>query len=872
MVLTFALCASFAFAQTNATAVKKTTDNAVRVVPTAEELSASIYTGSIFTKDDDPIFSCDFSNGAPYTTGTITTEGQTSQKVLSNGQVVTLDLPRHTNNYQYASWYRWADTTAQTVASMESQYPCVVSRFGTWFANFKSTTPDNGFMLMSMIDNYVPWGGFSDASGGQDAYIQFQAFQTTGHPLVVARFYQMYRKFNSDKTYFDYQVNGQWYSMEFNVKGIDMATNTNYVGWKRVTLPVEVGNVAAATIRIRWVDESDDQNGGYFYAIDDLTIIDAPDYQLTLKTMKYFEGFYHMMPQGLQVPVVWATEFVNDGKFTQTNITGSVYSYAAGDASAAVVASNTVPTVVTNPIIVRAAVIDPLGWYDSAAVGRDADNLWVGSHGTSYWDYATHTAASTKGYLPTENLGTRYFYSDMTSPLWRPVHIYGDTATFDTMRYDVNWNATAEHPHGVWARDHGVIRDSSSYTYGLITSSTFSEEGVNWNKENYGVLVGYVTGDTVPEGWKILGVEIVPATRPDRCGIYQGQAARIRPVLKYTYLNEDGSGMYTPTFDLGTSAHEIQANETYTPSFLSTLTFAQNGQYPTIKIWFNNQPDLEPGVPYYVGYELAEEGPFAAATCGNWFSRGSGANWEQVWFGDQEGMEDYGNVLYADNNYYTVKVMEPMDGRNHSFSASVYPMIRMLVGPGFDVPRTTIELQCQEDGAYGYFTRDGETPLCGEIDSVPIGGSKSYYVFPVNGYKIDKIYVDGVALTSDQYELDHDSDNDVDYAYFILDDIPAAGHVLNCTFKENIGFDPVAANVAMKLQPNPASSNVQVSLKGVSGNVNMSVIDMSGRVVATTQFNAENGTSINVSNLAKGAYFVRITNDKFSKVEKLIVR
>ena len=76
----------------------------------------------------------------------------------------------------------------------------------------------------------------------------------------------------------------------------------------------------------------------------------------------------------------------------------------------------------------------------------------------------------------------------------------------------------------------------------------------------------------------------------------------------------------------------------------------------------------------------------------------------------------------------------------------------------------------------------------------------------------------------------------------------------------------------MRLQPNPATSMVRISLKNVSGNVNMSLIDMSGRVVTTSQFNAENGTTINVSNLAKGAYFVRITNNYFTKIEKLIVR
>ncbi|MBQ0160830.1 MAG: T9SS type A sorting domain-containing protein, partial [Bacteroidales bacterium] len=48
--------------------------------------------------------------------------------------------------------------------------------------------------------------------------------------------------------------------------------------------------------------------------------------------------------------------------------------------------------------------------------------------------------------------------------------------------------------------------------------------------------------------------------------------------------------------------------------------------------------------------------------------------------------------------------------------------------------------------------------------------------------------------------------------------------------------------------------------------------DMSGRVVYSQNMNAESAQVISLNNLAKGAYFVRITNDKFSKIEKLIVR
>ena len=76
----------------------------------------------------------------------------------------------------------------------------------------------------------------------------------------------------------------------------------------------------------------------------------------------------------------------------------------------------------------------------------------------------------------------------------------------------------------------------------------------------------------------------------------------------------------------------------------------------------------------------------------------------------------------------------------------------------------------------------------------------------------------------------------------------------------------------MNLQPNPATSQVKLNISGVSGMVNCSLIDMSGRVIYNQNINAESAPVINLSNLAKGAYFVRITNNQFSKIEKLIVR
>ena len=125
------------------------------------------------------------------------------------------------------------------------------------------------------------------------------------------------------------------------------------------------------------------------------------------------------------------------------------------------------------------------------------------------------------------------------------------------------------------------------------------------------------------------------------------------------------------------------------------------------------------------------------------------------------------------------------------------------------------------------------------------------------------------------FRVTYDEDNNT-YAYQYSFANIQGNHEIRFAFEQDTtphgGFDPVAAGVYMNLQPNPATSQVNLNIVGVTGMVNCMLIDMSGRVVYNQDINAETTQTINLNSLAKGAYFVRITNDKFSKVEKLIVR
>ena len=102
MVLTFALCATFVFAQT-ATPYNK----GVAKASTKEAKIQTNYSSSIFTKDETTLKTVDFhATNVDYSTG-----------VISGG------LEGHTMSYDYAVWQRWeANSASLTTAAATYSY------------------------------------------------------------------------------------------------------------------------------------------------------------------------------------------------------------------------------------------------------------------------------------------------------------------------------------------------------------------------------------------------------------------------------------------------------------------------------------------------------------------------------------------------------------------------------------------------------------------------------------------------------------------------------------------------------------------------------------------------------------------------------
>lgn len=79
--------------------------------------------------------------------------------------------------------------------------------------------------------------------------------------------------------------------------------------------------------------------------------------------------------------------------------------------------------------------------------------------------------------------------------------------------------------------------------------------------------------------------------------------------------------------------------------------------------------------------------------------------------------------------------------------------------------------------------------------------------------------------------------------------------------------DP-ADDTNVSIFPNPASGNVVVS--GIEGEATVTVVDMNGRTVFTTQ--ANESTTIDLAGFAQGAYLVRISSGQTLVTRKLVVK
>lgn len=853
MVLTFALCASFVFAQMATPRMQSEYKASAKAAQVQNNIQSTV-----FTKDATPLMTCDFS---------VANSGYSTGEVMGG-------LEGHAENYDYATWHRWPNIDSLTLVTASSTYPALCQNYFGGLTNFvpymqryldsSVASTGNGFMMMSLYDQRT------QNSGNFNAYILFSGIDASAAEVLDVEFFQYYRKYY-DYCYIDYCTDGNnWNQMEINVTGIDLSVNGSLNGPKTYTLPVAAAGASNLSFRIRYKSLDSNRGAyGYFWCIDDVALIPGPANRLHKYDQEYVEGNYAMVPQGMQINPAWFSQVLNNGAIDQNNVNAKIYHLnATQDQATEIDAFNNgqIPVSTTQSVYV-----DRAGWLG-------VDSLEY----RGWYGYIDHTPHGSGVALPTETAGDNYIYATLSND--------SVSLTYDTMWYQV---MPAQNGKYTWAHDNGVLTYSpyNYWLFGYVQQGgtwyvTEDEEEVHFYQAGYMVNSRYTTDANVPAGWVIKGVELVASPVEG----YHSTGSKISAVL--TQDEYDGGSVSFASVNTGANVKEITANDVNDSTIIgrNSAGYLTNGNYHTVYIEFPEQPALMPNTSYRVGYSMEEDGYFALAQEAQGSYRMASPTRPDtydtiIYFKNNEATAKYASRFPV--NQYQTYIYDPSYGGTGSGSTfaswhvEYNPMIRLIVGEETPVTRHNIAVSCEGED-FGYAAYAGNA-VCGTTIT-PVEGSTATVVGYTQPGCTGTVTVDGVEVEPYDEDTEEGDPNLIvsydesqeAYAYFYSFANIQGDHTIHFTFVEGAvtpeGIDPVAASVRMNLQPNPATAQVNLNITGVTGMVNCMLIDMSGRVVYNQNINAETAQVINLSNLAKGAYFVRITNDKFSKVEKLIVR
>lgn len=892
MVLSLALCGTLAFAQ-NSHRVEFKTE---RPVVAANNNAAALvdYKASIFTKENDTlkIFNFDSACWAEMTFGTL------SATDMIAGDTVGLSLAHNQSNFR-CTWNRIEDSaTVESegfVEAWQETYQGMQANI-SWLGQAEIGS-DNGFALMSMMEATV--------SGAINAYMAFPAFTPDAAQTVVdIRLTQLYRCFNDDRCYVDYKVGNNWKTREINVRGVDCEVNNWAAIAPTYTMPLELCAQPSYEIRIRWASNNNDGGiYGYYWAIDDLVIASGADHRLKAYTQTYVDGAYGMMPKDMRIPLSWMAKVANTGS---QNVTGTqilLRHAAPGDTVLSTIGTYTQaasfasgdPELQYNVKINERRLLDSLdngsAWYSYM--------LW---NTTPYFD--TNLVPANYVGVPSTTTGDQYIATaaiadDMDTIGWRPIsyRVVNATTPYGS-------NALAGYR---WAHDNGFIASRSAFHGGYINRngvSLITDEGA-YGTAGYLVAVRYTTGSEIPtdaEGhpWVLRGIEIVPST--DSVDVEAMEGSAISPICYTGHYYGDGSislGDVETGFSNSTSYY-VDADDKNLEELEGYI--APGEDYAAVNMKFPNQPELKPNTAYYLGYYVDQAGYFAANLATDYYYDEARSTYRSI--ANDEDLSRYATQFTPDG--FDMLVRDPVGGvysATYAVNQDAWPMIRAIVGPRMQAAQYHIYGKC-ETGSDSVFVSvlnsTQEVDLCGDEEGVSYYEGSSTYFFITPGDTthsvIDKIVINDIAydpegddnlpanMTIVKGSRQNGAPFDVidpvtgevvlerDYYILYVENIAADMTIGATAHWGQWGIDPVAENVFVGVQPNPATSQVKISVSGVNGVVNCSILDMSGRVVYNSDMNADNVKTIDLSSFARGAYFVRITNDSFSKVEKLIVR
>ncbi len=896
-----AMCTSFAFAQTNnftPNAGKDVTKMTVSMKKA--DVKPADYKASIFAKPSgDTIKVWSFTGSADDMPVVYGASGRVTAGMVVAGE--ELEVNAQTNDcatWQYVPDTNWfnGDFFNENYSYLSAGWRAVVG----WMID---DLGEGQFMLMSLLD---PVHG----TGSPHAYMSFAPVaRPTDAAVINIAFKQEFRKFY-DQSFIDYKVGNNWNTREVNVEGVDAEINSWGAVNRLYTMPLELGQQDNIEIRFRYKTQNRSNAYGYFWAVDDIAIIAGGANDWVRYGQDFVDGVYGTMPQGMTIPMTWVSSVANTGANARNNITVTA-NHIDADGTSSPIASQACGNMaagdasqVTNVYLNERGFINP---SDAESFGSAG---WF-AYGTGTYGQATIPSTYQKRGVPTTTTGVNTVQVSASSQ-------GAEDLTWPAIGYRVVGNTNNPINQNLergyrWGHDNGVIASgqhaiNNNYTASYILGNTregeetYVTDSGNFGSAGYWVSVRYTTGSDIPtdangQPWVFRGVEIVTSSE---FSAVQLDGTNIVPIaLRDEYTEDSLVSFNSVNTGVNSMVYTLSGSELENELETGYKIANEEGDYNAVNIFFPEQPEMLPNTSFRFGYQLAQDALFAAAATTRRIVMPSddGTGYQTVPYDSIEALAPYANQFTP--NVYDVYLSDPQ-GNNRIWGGAyntTYPMIRAIIGPKVDLPTHSLFINCNDDQVImEYIDED----VCGQELAIAQGSAPTIYIYPGDDHAVlDDLFIDGervVPATEDDVDGDPNFVTDGDYTVdtiiegysdpwvllqrnywtYTFEPGDTAAHTISATSHQeewqDLGVDPVAADVIMILAPNPANQQVKLALSGVSGMVNCNIIDMSGRVVYSKVINAEQSNTIDLSNVPTGAYFVRITNDSFSKVEKLIVR
>lgn len=169
-----------------------------------------------------------------------------------------------------------------------------------------------------------------------------------------------------------------------------------------------------------------------------------------------------------------------------------------------------------------------------------------------------------------------------------------------------------------------------------------------------------------------------------------------------------------------------------------------------------------------------------------------------------------------------------------------------------------------------------QTPIGVELNwSTAMEENNSHFIVQrtIDGKNWDNIGEEvGAGFTSETTDYQHIDNNPTPgINYYRIKQVDFDGHY-DYSRVIAVNVEGENRNFTMNLSPNPASNKVQITWNKTIHNASISITDMSGQVVYTTNNIDSFSTSMDVSQYNNGLYFIQIQSDESLTTKRLLIR